>query len=440
MRLFPARALAFAAAALSSCFWALPSVAAPDAGTAARLFGEAQAICSRDHGKLWGTSLCGPILLVDYTDQAVLANKPDGGGTLVREGALFRGVLPDSVIIANTPTEWSGTRWTQIVGPVPDETAKRHVLLAHELFHRIQPSLGLTRPEVGNGHLDTLEGRYLLQLEWRALAKALQAQKPSARRQAIADALAFRHERYRLFAAAAAEEAALEINEGIAEYTGVMLGLKTRRERRAYAVHDLSAFVSAPSFVRSFAYATGPAYGLLLDQADPAWLGKFRSGAPFDQLLAAALKAQRSADSTIEQMSARYDADGSLRRREVQRDTDRQARLAAYKAHLLDGPVLALPLNKSNYQFNPQTLVPLEGLGTIYPTMRLTDEWGSLEVAEGGALIQAAMKRATVSAVGADAAGTSGPGWQLQLNPGWKVIAGARPGDLTLSKAEGLAP
>ena len=47
----------------------------------------------------------------------------------------------------------------------------RHVTLAHELFHRIQSGLGLTRPEAGNRHLDTLEGRYLLQLEWRALAR-----------------------------------------------------------------------------------------------------------------------------------------------------------------------------------------------------------------------------------------------------------------------------
>lgn len=437
MRFTAARTLALAASTLCACLGAAPSLAAPQASTATQLFGEAQQICWRDHGKLWGVSLCGPILLVDYTDQAVLANQADVGGTLVREGSLFRGVLPDSVIIANTPTEWSGTRWTQIVGPVPDEAAKRHVLLAHELFHRIQPTLGLTRPEVGNGHLDTLDGRTLLQLEWRALAQAMRAQTLPGRQQAIADALAFRHERYRLFTAAAAEEAALEINEGIAEYTGVLLGLKTRRERVDYALRDLSAFVAAPSFVRSFAYATGPAYGLLLDQAAPAWHSQFRAGQRFDELLGAALKQPLSADSSIEQKAARYDADGSLRRSEVQRDIERQGRLAAYKAHLLDGPVMALPLNNSNTQFNPQTLVPLEGLGTIYPTMRLTDDWGSLEVDEGGALVRGAVKLATVSAVGADAAGTLGTGWRLQLNPGWRVIAGTRPGDLTVVRDDG---
>ena len=72
-------------------------------------------------------------------------------------------------------------------------------MLAHESFHRIQPLLKLTRPEAGNRHLDTLEGRYLLQLEWRALAMALEARTPEDRRAAITDALAFRHERYRQF-------------------------------------------------------------------------------------------------------------------------------------------------------------------------------------------------------------------------------------------------
>ena len=58
--------------------------------------------------------------------------------------------------------------------------------------------------------------------------------------------------------------------------------------RIAYAVYDLSFFVEAPSFVRSFAYATGPAYGLLLDQADPGWKEKLGSGRRLDELLAGA--------------------------------------------------------------------------------------------------------------------------------------------------------
>lgn len=292
--------------------------------------------------------------------------------------------------------------------------------------------MGLTRPEAGNRHLDTLEGRYLLQLEWRALARALEAITPLDRRAAIGDALAFRHERYRLFPEAADEEGALEINEGVPEYTGVKLGLATPQERIAFALHDLSAFVAAPTFVRSFAYATGPAYGLLLDQADPAWRGKLSSGKRFDDLLGAALAPTAPTSGTIEQRGARYD-NGTLRAHEVRRDEERRVRLAALRARLVDGPVLILPLAHSNYQFNPQTLIPLEGFGTIYPTMRLTDDWGALEVEQGGALVRGDTHKATVSAEGADIMHFKGDGWRLMLKPGWTVRQGSRAGDLVVT-------
>ena len=431
----PALALAFGLAV------APQALAAPDPAGAAAIFAEARSICDRDGGHLWGRSLCGPILLVDPTDQVILANQADPGGVLKPSSGLFTGVLPASEILANTPVEWSGVRWTELIWPLHhfgdgdgyDETAKRHVMLAHELFHRIQPGLKLTRPDGGNQHLDTLEGRYLLQLEWRALAGALRAPSVASRRAAIADALAFRQERYRLFPQAAAEEAALEINEGVPEYTGVRLGLTTPQARIDYTVHDLSAFVPAPTFVRSFAYATGPAYGLLLDQADPHWRARLGSGQGLDQLLSSALRLSPASD--VKAREAAYD-NGTLRASEQTRDAARRARLAALKARLVDGPVLTLSMSHANYQFNPQTLQSLDAFGIVYPTLRLSAPWGVLEV-EGGALVDKEMTVATVSAAGIDPSNLKGDGWRLTLNSGWTVQPGPRKGDLVVTRAEG---
>jgi hypothetical protein len=427
----------FRAVAILLVFAALGgrAAAAPVPAAATRVFAEARAICARDAGHLWGLSLCGPILLVDHTDRGVAANQADAQGQLHGDGGVFRGTLSPEVIIANTATVWLGTRWSQLDLPLPERADERHVMIAHELFHRIQPELRLTRGEPGNQHLDTLEGRYLLQLEWRALARALGAAAPPDRRQAIGDALAFRLERYRRYPDAASEEASLEIAEGVAEYTGVRLGLATARERTAFALHDLNRFVSAPTFVRSFAYATGPAYGLLLDERDPAWRTKLNGAERLDQLLMAAWHIEVGAPD-IAARAARYD-DGALHAAEVARDRERLTRLAALRASLVDGPVLTLPLAHSNYQFNPQTLVPLEGYGTVYPTMRLTDDWGSLEVESGGALVRRDPRIATVTARGAQAGSTTGQGWRLTLNPGWAVQAGQRPGDLVVSRAGG---
>ena len=144
----------------------------------------------------------------------------------------------------------------------------------HESFHRIQPQLRPPAPrEPDNSHLDSLEGRYLMQLEWRALARALSTPKQSQAQAAARDALLFRSRRHELFPKAAAEEAALELNEGLAEYTGVRVGNTTSEARTQSALRDLRAPVADPGFVRSFAYATGPAYGLLLDRWAPDWRG-----------------------------------------------------------------------------------------------------------------------------------------------------------------------
>ncbi|THD64841.1 MAG: hypothetical protein E8A49_01275 [Phenylobacterium sp.] len=374
------------------------------------------------------------MLVVEPSDRSLIANQADAKGALKPADGVFVGVLPKSENIAATATEWSGTRWTELAWPLlPDDASKRHVMLAHEMYHRIQPDLPLGVTSGGdNAHLDTLEGRYLLQLEWRALAKALTAPDAAARRRAIADSLLFRGQRYALFPAAAADERALELNEGVAEYTGVRLGLTTPQARTAYAISDLKPYIPDATFMRSFAYATGPSYGLLLDRADPAWRGKLAPGRGLDQMLAAALRLPPANLAVLTAREAAYDGDGTLRAAEVKRDAAMKARAAADKATLADGPVLVLPLKHANYQFNPQTLRPLGELGTVYSTLRLVDDWGVLEV-EGGALMAKDGKSVSVSAAGIDPSGLKGSGWTLTLKPGWAVGPGGRGGDLALT-------
>ena len=418
-----------------------PTFAAVDPAAAQAVFDEAAQLCGRDAGALWHHSLCGPILLVDWTDNTAVANEADASGVLKPSGRVFVGMLPADVIIANTPIEWSGKRWTEMIWPLSDDPAHRHVMISHELFHRTQIELGMIQHDGGNLHLDSLEGRILLQLEWHALARALSASDPQARAVAISDALLFRHERYRLFPDAQAEEHALELNEGVAEYTGVRVGLPTAQERRAYALRDLETFVQTPTFVRSFAYATGPAWGLMLDGADPAWRDKLLRGMTsatpqgLDQQLQAALHLPEPSAATVRAREAVYDT--SLRPRELARDQAKQVHLAELKARLVDGPVLSLPLagHSASYQFNPQTLEALGSSGVVYPTMKLNADWGVLAV-EQGALLDKAMTVAAVAAAGISPDHLQGSGWRLTLNKGWLVAPGARVGDLVIKRAD----
>jgi len=433
-RSFPVVAVAVALVA----FAPTRAQATIDHAQAESIFEQAHTICTRDAGALWGHTLCGPMLLVDPDDRSVVANEADADHVLKPSGAVFTGFLPPSEEISDTTMTWSGTRWCELLWPWPmgEDPDMRHVTLGHELFHRIeQDDLHIQKLDGDNSQLDTFDGRYLLQLEWRALAAALQASSSAVRRIAIADAILFRLERYRLFASAAVNEAALESNEGIAEYTGVTVGLLTAEERTHYAVRDLSAFVNVPSFVRTFAYATGPAYGLLLDQADPGWLRGFAvapSDRRFDQRLSSALHLLPPDFAQLREREAVYDPDNSLRAHEIAYEQKKQTQLTEFQARLVDGPVLTLPLANSSFQFKPQSLVPLKGLGTVYPTMTLKDTWGTLSVEDGGVLMRKQPQVAVVSATGFDANTLPGAGFTLTLNSGWIVRPGPRKGDLVV--------
>jgi hypothetical protein len=151
---------------------------------AKRYFEEATKLCERDAGRLWGVSLCGPMVIVDQATGTRATNQPEPSGPPPRFPGLVDG-----------PITWGGLRWFSFplyMLPANDPDVRQQVML-HGLFHRIQPELGLITRDTEEGfneHLDTLEGRYWMQLEWRALRRAIES-SGSDRAEAIADALAF---------------------------------------------------------------------------------------------------------------------------------------------------------------------------------------------------------------------------------------------------------
>lgn len=404
--------------------------------TAQTYFSEAQLLCQVDHGQLWGVSLCGPIMFVDPQSRSIVASQADAKGLLKAEGGVFVGFLPTDQNIADTAIEWSGVRWTQMLWPLPGDVRQRETLISHELFHRIQNQLKLPKVEGGekqNAQLDTTDGRYYLQLEWRALSRALQASTDEERRKAVADAVLFRAERYRLFPGADAQEQALELNEGLAEYTGVRVGNPTPEEQIKAAVNDLSSHRNDSTFVRSFAYATGPGYGLLLDRYLPGWRDRLGAGQGFDALLRNALHIALPANLQLaaERRATQYDGT-TLHAAETERETRRQQIVAAYRARFIDGPVLALPFQNMHVQFDPRNLQPLGDAGTVYPNLRISDDWGILD-AKNGALMKPDWSAVIIVAPSASSGSSlKGDGWTLELKPGWKIIPGTRKGDLLL--------
>ena len=387
---------------------------------AQQYFKEAAVLCARDGGKLWGVSLCGPMVIADAATKTIATSEPAPADK-----------PPATVGFANAIATWGGKRWSTYVWSfIPADEHERAVLLIHELFHRVQPELGFFLNEPDNSHLDSLDGRYWLQLEWRALEKALRS-SGQARTDALRDALAFRVARRKLFPGAAENERVLEVNEGLAQYTGTVVAAGSARETAVDAAAQLARGVRHETFVRSFAYPSGAAYGVLLDSWAPGWTRRFKPTDDIAQLTAAAAAVTPSPDA--EAAAARYDGP-ALRGAEVKRAADREALLTKLRATFVEGPVLVIPRARTA-AFVTSGMVPIAGAGTIYPKYSATTEWGTLHAER---VLMSADRSTVAVPAPATTTGTElkGEGWTLTIAPGWVVQPGPRKGDFVLVKAE----
>ncbi len=413
----------------------LTQTPAIDRGLARQYFEEAAEIAGRDDGNLWGFSLAGPLMFGDAASRELVANQADANGRLQEVDGVFVGELDPGQGVANTAIHWSGTYWTTLIWPLPQEELARKQLLAHEMYHRIQRDLDLQGGNPQNPQLDTKDGRILARLEWRALQTAVTSVGED-RELAVQDALAFRERRRELFPEAAATEQLLELNEGLAEYTGTVLCGSDRKTRIRRIAAALSSQERRKNYVRNFAYAVGPAYGFLLDEVSSNWREELHPKSDFGHLLAEHYGVTESDDLAGDVELCMEDYGGEeVVREETQRAEARDQRIATYRARYVDGPVLRIEPDPSlRYSFNPNHLETWEPHGTVYGTFHLTAEFGVLEV-RSGVLVEfdeGAIQAAIVPAP-ASAAQLSGPGWKLTLADGWSMVAGARAGDFNLA-------
>jgi hypothetical protein len=304
----------------------------------------------------------------------------------------------------------------------------RQQLMLHGLFHRIQPELGFMAEDGFNEHLDTLEGRVWMQLEWRALRRAV-VSSGSDRAEAIADALAFRRERRRLFPGAADNERRDEIREGLASYTGIAAWANSPADARRAAASAAAGGEAQSSFVGNFEAASGPAYGVLLDDLLPGWRRRVRGTSDLGDLLASATGRPPTTDLAV--AAARHDG-ATLRTAEEARDRAQQVRVADLRRRFVDGPVLTMPAGGSGTSDTTGS-VGIPGAGTVFfRNFTLSAQWGRLN-ADGGVLRAAGGATLSVPVTGPlDGTTLRGDGWSVTLNAGWVVRPAARPGSFVI--------
>jgi hypothetical protein len=442
-----------------------------------RMAAAARAVLAADAGRFWGARLDG----VEW--MAVLRTADGGGGHAyltaspagVASGyepvdagrlTLYAGALPPGVAPANTSVEWGGRRWAMVVLPLPSDSADAVRLLVHEAMHTLQgrttegtvlPSPAYAEGGAGVALLDRPEGRVWLQLEERALHAALLASSKGAQQRALLDALLFRARRY---AAATPDERvrerALDVGEGLPEYTAWALTAGTGAAGARAFAPSLERAAAQPSYVRAFPYATGPAYAFLVDRSLSGWRrhvmahgGAFDlqglalttvSGAPpwlaaalGDTAAAATASAPEPLARAADAAAARY-GDAALRAAEDARWAAREREIAALRRRFVDGPTLRLRPGALRISFDPRAQTPLGDAGTVMRGLTWKGDAGAELDAPDGALVSPDWSELRVPLDGgvtpppsAGAIDTTrhwrAAGWSLTLPTGWRIAA-----------------
>ena len=417
-----------------------------DTATALSALRDSRSICEADRGELWKRSLCGPIALVDRQTRLAIANDTVPGRHFLRLGDAYLSTMPANQFVANTSFPWGGRTWTMVALPLPKDRYSRAGLVMHESFHREQQALGFRQEDALNNHLDMRPGRTWLRLEYRALSRALdELPDTTLARHHVESALLFRAQRRSVYPGSDSLESTLEIQEGLPEYTGQRLAMRLTGAgpaRVAQYVREYEA--NTPTFVRAFAYGTGPALGILLDHFSPNWREAVRTRRDLGALLAQAIGFKSPRPQILESSArtrAREYGWEEVDRAESTRESERAPAMREYRARLQDGPTITLTQSRDSlsWSFDPTELIGFDLFSSIYPSATFSAPWGKLTVERGGVLVANDLSHIRIGIpaahIAARGGAINGDGWTLVLNPGWSLTPDpSRPGSLVAAK------
>jgi len=388
---------------------------------AAEYLGQYKNACIQEGGSTWKHSLCVPMIIVDPNSLKAVSTEPDPEGHFEKFSGVYRGTYSGAPLYANTSIKWGGRNWSTVVWPLPEDQSTRMGLLFHEAFHSIQDDLGFPMNNALNTHLDQEEARVLLRLEWNALIRALE--DPTHRVDHLRVALGVRDLRFSKYPDAQKNEESLEMNEGVAEYTGIKLRGSTFEETLAVLRDKVKKVPKVFSLTRSSAYYSGPLYGLLLDTRDPKWKLTAPKQRSFGKIAAQMFSVKPRAVSVV--VLENYGR-AEIVTFEHKRAQETKAKIAKYLGQINQPGNLELVLDHPEGVFNPYGILSIDAITIIYETYDIRDQWGSLTVKDG-ALFKFTENRSTITVsppTSLSDATAQGNGWELKLAPGWKLIKG----------------
>jgi hypothetical protein len=272
--------------------------------------------------------------------------------------------------------------------------------------------------------MDEKEARLWIKLEWKALRKAINT-KGAEQELAIRDALIFRGSNRELYQKYITEENRFETYEGLATFTSIFLYSSSDEEFKTKLMETLDFGYSMESYARSYGFVHGALYATLLYNKGfdlrTIKTDNFDFGNAVRQLYNIELPPIcRDVGGSL---AVNYNME-SIVKEEEERDARIKERILSQSNIFTEKPVVFLELESPYFDFEPENIHSLDTLGTLYSSMRISDNWGKLTVDKGGCLVSNSLKylRITAKGIKTDKSPIVGEGWVLNLNSGWELV------------------
>lgn len=386
-------------------------------------FRKIEAICNRDSGRLWGVNLYGPMMFVDRTSRKISSNQIDNNSLLKQKDGIYTGIFPKENLITTSAVTFGGTLFG--IAPLPPEEDEYRIITRaiHSLYHRHQQMIGI-KPEYFNVvSMDEREARTWIKLEWKALRKAIEADGEE-QSVALRDALIFRGSARELFPKYADMQNRFENYEGLATFTYTLFASESETDYKKRLFEYLDRIYAMQSYARSYGSIHGALYATILH----------KKGFDFTSLksdttdLAAVVKNLYNIElppvcrDVAGSIALNYDIE-EINKEEDKRLLDIKERLDNQVSVFTRKPVVFLELESPSFDFEPEDPQYLDTLGTLYHTIRVSDNWGKLTVDNTGCLISNNYKylRITAKGIKIEKNHVTGEGWQIMMNDGWEI-------------------
>lgn len=385
-------------------------------------FKNVEEICNKDNGDLWGDNLYGHLMLVDANTRRIYANMPDSAGLLKLKNGIYTGNYPSDKIISNLAVIFGNTLFAMATLPEKEDDYRITVRSIYSLFHCFQYRKGTDLQDYNPAHMNEPDARIWLKMEWKALERAIKTESP-IREQAIRDALIFRNTRREIYTAYIEDENLFENYEGLATFTYMLLASDNHDDFTQTLLEYLHRLYNF-SFTHSYGYVHGALYSYLLHEYGFDFSSIRTSGVDLAEILRTRI------DITLPEVSrdiagslaVNYDID-MIRREEAERIERIKEGLHRRTSSFTDKPVVYLTLESPSFIFEPEDIEPVDTLGVIYKKLKISDNWGKLNVTKGGCLVSPNLKFIRVPARGVkiDRNHITGDGWHIFLSENWRM-------------------